>query len=175
MTTSSPTRPDVTIVNRAAFPLSRQVDAEAGKMVLNRVEALGVQVLTHVSVDNICTSRSIDGELFTGLNLSDGTHLDAQLVVFAIGITPRDEIARKAGIQCSSKRGIIVDDNLCSSALDVYAIGECASWNVNNFLPHKAVLTMMCVGDYLRPHFTWKFVIHRNHLALKPSLIPRPS
>ncbi|KAF8491117.1 nitrite reductase [Gautieria morchelliformis] len=128
-----PTRLDVTILNRSAFPLSRQVDAEAGKMVLKRVEALGVQVLTHVSVDNVCTSRSVDGELFTGLNLSDGTHLDAQLVVFAIGITPRDEIARNAGIQCSSKRGIVVNDDLRTSAPDVYAIGECASWNETTY------------------------------------------
>lgn len=124
-------------------------------MVLNRVEALGVQVLTRVSVDKVCTSRDPDGELFTGIDLTDGTHLDAQLVVFAIGITPRDEIARSAGIKCSDKHGIVVNDDLSTSAPDVYAIGECASWNVNQFRYHRAVLTG-CIGQNLWPHRAWK-------------------
>ena len=111
-------------------------------MVLRRVEALGVQVLTRVSVDRVCTSRSPDGDHFTGIDLTDGTHLDARLVVFAIGITPRDDIARNAGIRCSNKHGVVVNDDLCTSAPDVYAIGECANWNVNKFHCHSAALTM---------------------------------
>jgi nitrite reductase (NAD(P)H) len=127
---SSPTVNKVTIVNRKTFPLSRQLDAEAGEMVLKRIRALGVDVLTNVSVEKICTTA--DGKAFYGLDLTDGTHLEAQMVIFAIGVTPRDDLARKVGIECSANGGIIVDDGLRTKVPDVYAIGECASWKVGS-------------------------------------------
>ncbi|KAF8587207.1 nitrite reductase [Ramaria rubella] len=128
-----PAIPSVTIVNRSDFPLSRQLDADAGEMVLKRIQAMGVQILTRVSIEKVCTTSGPDGEVFTGFELNDGTHLDARIVILAIGITPRDDVARKAGIKCSPTHGIIVDDGLCTSAPDVYAIGECASWKGNTY------------------------------------------
>ncbi|KAG9089514.1 hypothetical protein FRC06_001509, partial [Ceratobasidium sp. 370] len=136
-----PAVPDVSIVNRQAFPLSRQLDGEAGEMVLRKIEAMGVRVYTRVNVTAITTEKlppnkvESDGrtELFTGFDLNDGTHIAADMAVFAIGIKSRDDLARSAGIECHAKGGIIVNDDLSCSVSNVYAIGECTSWKGNTY------------------------------------------
>jgi nitrite reductase (NAD(P)H) len=55
------------------------------------------------------------------------------MVIYAIGIKPRDELAQDCGIECHSKGGIVVGDDLRTSAPDVYAIGECANWKGNYY------------------------------------------
>lgn len=125
----SETISEVVIINRQAFPLSRQLDDEGGEIVLRRIEAMGVRVLTRTSVKDIITS---DGVL-TGLGLSDDRYLKAEMVIYAIGITPRDDLARQAGLKCVEKGGIVINELLQTSAQDVYAIGECASWKGNTY------------------------------------------
>jgi nitrite reductase (NAD(P)H) len=81
------------IINRQIFPLSRQLDNEGGEIVLRRIEAMGVRVFTGTTVKGIITSDGI----LTGLNLSDDQCLKAEMVIHAIGITPRDDLpARRA-------------------------------------------------------------------------------
>ncbi|KAJ8585502.1 nitrite reductase [Rhizopogon salebrosus TDB-379] len=121
---------EVMIVNRQGFPLSRQLDDEGGEIVLRRIEAMGVRVLTRTSVKDITVAS--DG-ILTGLILSDDQHLKAEMVIYAIGITPRDDLARQAGLKCVEKGGIVVNDLLQTSAEDVFAIGECASWKGNTY------------------------------------------
>jgi len=133
---SSQSIPDVTIINRQAFPLSRQLDADAGEMVLRKIEAMGVKVLTKCSPAKQLSrpSEEVPSEdVFTGFILQDGTTFEADLVIYAIGIKPRDELATASGIECLTKGGIIVNDDLQTSAQDVYAIGECASWKGNTY------------------------------------------
>jgi nitrite reductase (NAD(P)H) len=128
--------PDVTIINRQAFPLSRQLDSDAGEMVLRKIEAMGVQVLTKCSPTKQLSRPFEDNpseEVFTGFVLQDGTTFEADMVIYAIGIKPRDELAKASGIECHSRGGIIIRDDLQTSAQDVYAIGECASWKGNTY------------------------------------------
>lgn len=126
----------VSIINRQAYPLSRQLDADAGKMVLNKIEAMGVQVLVNCSPSGIITCAADDesgDRTFTGFTLHDGSIFNADLVIFAIGIKPRDELAKSSGIECHARGGIIVGDDLRTSAKDIYAVGECASWGGNYY------------------------------------------
>ncbi|TFK21046.1 nitrite reductase [Coprinopsis marcescibilis] len=126
----------VSIINRSGYPLSRQLDGEAGEMVLHKIESMGVQVLTHCSPTRQLTRRVNDGsedEVFYGFELPDGTVHEFDLVIYAIGIRPRDDVAKASGIKCSRRSGIIVSDDLKTSADDVYAIGECASWKENTY------------------------------------------
>jgi nitrite reductase (NAD(P)H) len=103
-------------------------------MVLHAIQAMGVQVLTSVSVQDITTKQSDSGEeVFTGMDLTDGTHVEAALVIFAIGTTPRDDLAKDSGIDCHTRGGVVVSDDLTTSAKDVYAIGECANWRGNTY------------------------------------------
>ncbi|KAH9891345.1 nitrite reductase [Cubamyces lactineus] len=125
-----PSVKDVTIIHRQAYPLSRQLDAQGGEIVLRRIESMGVTFLGSTTVQSIHTD---DKGVLVGLELADGTTLKCGIVVFAIGITPRDDLARKTGLACSTRGGIIVDDHLQTSVKDVYAIGECASWKDNTY------------------------------------------
>ncbi|KAG8710109.1 hypothetical protein FRC11_004844, partial [Ceratobasidium sp. 423] len=136
-----PAIPDVAIINRQAYPLSRQLDSEAGEMVLRKIEGMGVKVFTKVNVTSITTDEipeaevESDGrtEVITGFDLADGTHVECDLAVFAIGIKSRDDLARTANIECHPRGGVIINDDLSTSAPNVYAIGECTSWKGNTY------------------------------------------
>ncbi|THU89861.1 hypothetical protein K435DRAFT_864881 [Dendrothele bispora CBS 962.96] len=109
---------------------------------------MDVEVLTHTSVKTL--RRGEDG-LCKGLELQNGEFLDCDIVVFAIGITPGDELAKTSGIQCSKKGGIIVDDTLLTSAKDVYAIGECACWTGHTY---GLIAPRIEIADILSFNFT---------------------
>ncbi|OCH89826.1 nitrite reductase [Obba rivulosa] len=120
----------VTIVHRQVHPLSRQLDAHGGGIVRTRIEALGV---TWCGSTSGTALRMDETGALEGLELDDGSVLPCRIAVFAIGITPRDDLARKAGLKCAPRGGIVVDDELRTSAQDVWAIGECASWKENTY------------------------------------------
>jgi len=62
--------------------------------------------------------------------LSDGRVEAADVVVIGVGVVPRVELAVAAGLRVDN--GIVVDEQLRSSAPDVYAAGDVASvWNHN--------------------------------------------
>ncbi|KAF7349262.1 NAD(P)H nitrite reductase [Mycena sanguinolenta] len=131
-----PSIPEVAIIHRSGHLLSRQVDFDAGEMILRQIQTMGVEVLTNCSPVEQLTRPAEDDpkqEVFVGFKLADGSTLDACLVIYAIGIRPRDEVAKASGIECSLKGGIKVHDDLQTSAQDVYAIGECASWKDNTY------------------------------------------
>ena len=122
----------VAVVERNRWVLSRQLDADAGGMVVEQVRSLGVDVLLGKRVGRIDAdeeTREVRGVFF-----EDGEYMACSTVCFAIGVRPRDELARGAGIRCADRGGgVVVDDNLRTSAEDVYAIGECASWQGQTF------------------------------------------
>ncbi|MCJ0974800.1 FAD-dependent oxidoreductase [Pseudomonas sp. PS1] len=64
--------------------------------------------------------------------LSDGQRIDCDLVVSAVGLRPRIELAKAAGLKVN--RGIEVDRQLQTSAEHVYALGDCAEVEGLNLL-----------------------------------------
>jgi nitrite reductase (NAD(P)H) len=121
----------VHLIERNKWVLSRQLDGEAGGMVVEQVRALGLDVMLSKRVGEIL----VDGEhKMIGVLFESGERLDCSCICFAIGIKSRDEIARKAGIKCAERGGgIIVNDDLSTSVPDIFAIGECASWRNQSF------------------------------------------
>lgn len=121
----------VKVIERNRWVLSRQLDDEAGSMVVEQVRNLGVDVLLSKRVDKIEVG---DDNFVTGVQFEDGELMPCSIVCFAIGVRPRDELARKAGIKCADRGGgIIVNNELRTSDEDIYAIGECASWEGQSF------------------------------------------
>lgn len=121
----------VHVVERNRWVLSRQLDADAGAMVVDQVRALGVDVLLSQRVGRIDVDA--DGAV-AGLVFEDGSRMPCSTVCFAIGVRPRDELARAAGLRCADRGGgIVVGDDLRTSEEDIYAIGECASWSGQTF------------------------------------------
>jgi nitrite reductase (NAD(P)H) len=121
----------VKLIERNRWVLSRQLNGDAGSMVVEQVRNLGLDVLLSKRVGKINTD---DGNTVTGVTFEDGETMECSCICFAIGIKARDDLARKSGIKCADRGGgIIVDADLKTSAPDVYAIGECASWENQTF------------------------------------------
>lgn len=121
----------VKLLERNNWVLSRQLDSDAGSMVVELIRKLGLDVLLSKRVAEIKVDRdnAVKGVLF-----EDGECLDCSCIMFAIGIKARDNLARNAEIKCSDKGGgIEIDLNLMTSEKDIYAIGECASWEGQTF------------------------------------------
>jgi 3-phenylpropionate/trans-cinnamate dioxygenase ferredoxin reductase component len=62
----------------------------------------------------------------SGVELGDGTRLDADLVLIGVGVVPNVELAEEAGL--AVRDGIVVDETLRTSDPAVWAIGDCASY-----------------------------------------------
>ena len=121
----------VKLIERNRWVLSRQLDGDAGGMVVELVRKLGLDVLLSKRVGKIEVDehKAVKGILF-----EDGEHMDCSCLMFGIGIKARDELARRAGIKCADRGGgIIIDPNLMTSHNDIYAIGECASWESQTY------------------------------------------
>ena len=121
----------VKLIERNRWVLSRQLDADAGGMVVDLVTKLGLDVLISKRVGKIEVD---DGNAVKGVTFEDGEYMDCKCLMFAIGIKARDELARKAGVKCADRGGgIVVGPDLMTSEKDIYAIGECASWESQTF------------------------------------------
>ena len=109
----------VTVVHAAEWLMERQIDRAPARMLQRSLEADGIEF--HLGV----TASAVLGEdAAEAVMLGDGTRVPAEMVVVATGVTPDVALARDAGIEV--QRGIVVDDELRTSAPGVYAVGECA-------------------------------------------------
>ena len=121
----------VRLIERNRWVLSRQLDGDAGGMVVELVRNLGLDVMVSKRVGKIEVD---DNNSVKGIVLEDGEKMDCTCIMFAIGIKARDELARKAGIRCADRGGgIVISPSLQTSVPDIYAIGECASWENQTF------------------------------------------
>lgn len=121
----------VHLVERNRWVLSRQLDSDAGGLVVTQVRDLGLDVLLGKRVGKI---EVTEDNAVRGVVFEDGEKMECSTICFAIGIKARDELARKAGIKCADRGGgIVVGEDLKTSAEDIYAIGECASWENQTF------------------------------------------
>ena len=60
----------------------------------------------------------------TGVALSDGTRIDADMIIVGIGAVPRTELAAAAGLKIDN--GVVVDEHLRTSDPDIFAAGDIA-------------------------------------------------
>ena len=121
----------VKLIERNRWVLSRQLDGDAGNLVVDLVRALGLDVMLSKRIGKIEVN---DNNAVKGVVFEDGERLACTCVMFAIGIRARDELARGAGISCAARGGgIVVNADLMTSEKDIYAIGECASWEEQTF------------------------------------------
>lgn len=108
----------VDVIDIAAQPLGRLLPPEGGAMVKQKLEALGVGWHFGTGTKSVEHNGS---EL--KVTLDNGTTLQADIVLSAVGLKPRTDLARAAGLAVN--RGIVVNRNLQTSDADIYAIGDC--------------------------------------------------
>ncbi|GAB3002537.1 FAD-dependent oxidoreductase [Streptomyces pseudoechinosporeus] len=110
----------VTVVELADRLLSRAVSPQLEEHLRERHERDGVRIRTGTAVEQIAGKDGQVHRVVTGQG-----PLPADLVVYGIGATPRDELAREAGLAVDD--GVIVDEQLRSvSDPRVFAVGDCA-------------------------------------------------
>lgn len=112
------------VVETAPHLMPAQLDAGAARVLHRHVTGLGLRV--HCGTATASIDAGTDGKV-RAVTLSDGTVLEADVVVFAAGIRPRDELADTMDLERGERGGIVVD-GLCRTADErVWAIGECAA------------------------------------------------
>jgi 3-phenylpropionate/trans-cinnamate dioxygenase ferredoxin reductase subunit len=111
---------EVDVIELGARVMARAVTAEISEFFQARHTAAGIRIHLGVQV----TSIECDGAKVTGVSLSDGRHIPADLIVVGVGVLPNVELAAEAGLPVAS--GILVDDHLLTSDPNISAIGDCA-------------------------------------------------
>ncbi len=112
----------VEVVDPAGRCLPALLPPEASAAVARGLEGLGVKF--HFGPAVKAVDKAGDGYRCT---LTDGTVVDADLVISAVGLRPRIALAKEAGLAVN--RGIVTDKELRTSAPHVYAFGDCAEVN----------------------------------------------
>jgi len=82
----------------------------------------GVDLRLGATVEGITTS----GGTATGLRLGDGSTVDADAVLVAVGATPNTALAEHAGLAMGGG-GVLVDSSLRTSDPDIFAVGDIAA------------------------------------------------
>ncbi|MFV0634969.1 nitrite reductase large subunit NirB [Demequina sp.] len=113
-----------TVIEFADRLMALQVDESGGEALKRLIERLGVTVKCGIATSEVRPDR--DGNAGS-LKFSDGGEQLVDVVVFATGIRPRDELGREAGLSIGQRGGIIVDDTCLTEDPHISAIGECAA------------------------------------------------
>ncbi len=106
-----------TTVVEAAPQVLAPLDPEMATLVATEMRKHGVALHLGVSAKDVTPTTVV---------LSDGTSLDAELVIMAIGVRPDTNLAKAAGLTIGARGGIEVDDFNRTSNHDIYAVGDAA-------------------------------------------------
>ncbi|WP_435864973.1 NAD(P)/FAD-dependent oxidoreductase [Streptomyces spectabilis] len=109
----------VTVVEASGRPLAGALPAEVAAPMAAWYAEAGAELRTHARV-----ARVEPGAVF----LDDGSRLPADAVVVGIGARPATAWLAGSGIELGVHREVVTDDRLRTSAPDVYAVGDCASF-----------------------------------------------
>ena len=109
------------VIEFAPRLMPRQIDDKGSKVLVSKIEALGVMVHLNTGTKEVLGNSRVEG-----LKFNDDTELDVDMIVVSAGIRPRDDLAKQSGLEIGARGGIAVNDTLQTSDPDIYAIGECA-------------------------------------------------
>lgn len=112
----------VTVVEAVDRLLGRAVAPAIGAHARQRLEAIGVRVLTGTTVARL---EGENGHAVAAVT-SSGERLPAKMVIIGIGVVPNVELAQGAGI--ATGNGIKVDPAMRTSVSEVLALGDAASY-----------------------------------------------
>ena len=112
---------DVTLLERSDLPLLHVLGPETAPIFADLHRDHGVNLRSQVAVAEL-TGRN---GAVTAVILSDGSRIDADMVLVGVGITPNTQLAAQAGLKIDN--GIIVDEHLRSSDVNIFAAGDVAN------------------------------------------------
>ncbi|MCF7947520.1 MAG: FAD-dependent oxidoreductase [Spirochaetia bacterium] len=113
---------NVTVVEALSHCLQLAMDDDFCAEAEATISETGVKILSNIKVESILGDDTV-----SGVKLSDGTELKADMVILGIGAVPNTELAKSAGIELGFKNAIKVDRNMQTyTDPNVFACGDCA-------------------------------------------------
>ncbi|MEO6733430.1 MAG: nitrite reductase large subunit NirB [Ferruginibacter sp.] len=112
------------VIEFAPRLMPRQIDDAGSSILRNKLELLGLKIRTSTN-----TSQILGDETITGMQFSDNTTIDVDMLVISAGIKPRDELAKLCDLETGPRGGIVVNEKLETNDPFIFAIGECALYN----------------------------------------------
>ena len=99
--------------------LSQMLDEESSAMVQERLQGHGIEIRTGRDGVEILGKGSVEG-----IMLDNGEKIDCQMVIIGKGVDPNVGLISSTGIEV--KEGIVADENMRTSAPDIYVAGDVA-------------------------------------------------
>ena len=119
-------RCEVTVLELAPTIMGRQLDDATAAALLAQCAKVGVRVETGVQIEALEGSDAV-----TGVKLSTGEVIPADLVVVSCGVRANTALALEAGITVD--RAVVVDERMETNLPGVYACGDCAQFQGVNY------------------------------------------
>lgn len=123
------------VINGSPWLMNTQLDEGAGQALGRLIEAKGFTVHGGVFPSEVISDD--DGQV-TGVLMADGRIIDADIVIVAIGVRPRDELFRAADgpdgqkgpqqFQLGQRGGVVISDDCSTEVPGIWAIGEVANF-----------------------------------------------
>jgi len=108
------------IIECASRLMPRQIDDAASKILVQKIEDLGVTIHLDKMLDEVHPGT----HGVQTLSFKDGGSLSVDMLIVSAGICPRDELARDCGLEVGHPGGVVVNDKLQTSDPSIYAMGE---------------------------------------------------
>jgi flavorubredoxin/NADPH-dependent 2,4-dienoyl-CoA reductase/sulfur reductase-like enzyme len=113
---------NVTVVEFSDRLLSRQLDIDGSELFKKAVDLSGINIITSDSLEEI-----IGDDTVKSVRLKSNKILDADIVLFSVGIRPNKSLGEKTGLQ--TNKGIIVNDKMETSIKDIYSCGDVSEFS----------------------------------------------
>ncbi len=112
----------VTLVETQKYCFGKAFSEDLSKIATEQLSKTNSNVHTSTTVEQIvATDRYV-----SSVKLSDGTVIDADAVILAVGYRPNTSLAKDAGLSLNSQGAIVVDNYKQTSVQDIYAVGDCS-------------------------------------------------
>ncbi|VWC76425.1 pyridine nucleotide-disulfide oxidoreductase, class I [Burkholderia lata] len=135
---------EVVVVDRAPRVLERAASPDISRYIEEQHRSRGTRIVLDVGLADLQHYGST-GSILT---LSSGEQIEADLVVEAIGVAPRLDLARQADL--STDIGIVVDHDLLTSDPHISAIGDCAQFPMRGAARNIVLTSVQNAGDHAK-------------------------
>lgn len=112
---------NVSVLHREDVLMNNQLDEVASEHLIQCLNQKGIDIITEAN-----TKRFHGEDKVTAVELEDGTILEADVVVIAVGIRPNIELAKNIGLECD--KAIVVNEKLQTSDESIFSLGECVQF-----------------------------------------------
>ena len=145
------------------FPrlLPRQLDGEGSAVFQRLIEGLGIGIALKAETRSIAG----DGEV-RGVILKDGREFPAQMVLIAAGVRANVGLAAAAGLQ--TNRGVVVNEDMTTSAPNIYSAGDAASFRGRSWgiIPVARSQALVAAANMAGDNALYEEVVPSNTLKI---------